>query len=69
MLKLIIYNNFPGMSENPVAHVRPHALNALDCFDLPVPDALTGITKYTKQSFWLNNEFIKSIIVSGDNHV
>lgn len=67
--KLIIYNNFPGMSENPVAHVRPHALNALDCFDLPVSDALTGITKYTKQSFWLNNEFIKSIIVSGDNHV
>jgi hypothetical protein len=67
--KLIIFNNFPGMSENPVAHVRPHALNALDCYDLPVADVLTGITKYTKQSFWLNNEFIKSIILSGDKHV
>ena len=67
--KLIIYNNFPGMSENPVIHVRPHALNALDCYDLPVADILTGITTYTKQSFWLNNEYIKSIIISGDNNV
>lgn len=67
--KLIIYNNFPGISENPVAHVRPHALNSLDCYELPVPDVHTGVTKYTKQSFWLNSEFIKKIVINGDNNV
>jgi len=64
--KLIIYNNFPGMKFNHVAHVRPHALNADDSYELPVPDALTGITKYTKHSFWLNNEYIKNEIIDGD---
>lgn len=65
--KLIVYNNFPGMSENHVAHVRPHAINSSDCYELPVADLLTGVTKYTKQSFWLNNEFIESIVVDDDN--
>lgn len=65
--KLIVYSNFPGMSENHVAHVRPHAINSSDCYELPVADLLTGVTKYTKQSFWLNNEFIESIVVDDDN--
>lgn len=65
--KLIVYNNFPGKSENHVAHVRPHAINSSDCYELPVADLLTGVTKYTKQSFWLNNEFIESIVVDDDN--
>ncbi len=65
--KLIVYNNFPGISENHVAHVRPHAINSSDCYELPVADLLTGVTKYTKQSFWLNNEFIESIVVDDDN--
>lgn len=65
--KLIVYNNFPGISENHVAHVRPHAINSSDCYELPVADLLTGETKYTKQSFWLNNEFIESIVVDDDN--
>lgn len=66
---MIVYNNFPGMSENHVAHVRPHAINSSDCYELPVADLLTGVTKYTKQSFWLNNEFIESIVVDGDNYI
>lgn len=65
--KLIVYNNFPGISENHVAHVRPHAINSSDCYELPVADLLTGVTKYTKQSFWLNNEFIESFVVDDDN--
>ena len=47
-------NNFPKASENPVCHVRPHALNANDVYELP--DGRT----YPKQCFWLNNSYILS---------
>ena len=40
--------NFPGMSENKVCHVRPHARDAKDTFPLPVADKLTGQKDYTK---------------------
>lgn len=46
------YNNFPKASENPVCHVRPHAKDANDTYDLP------DGRKYPKQSFWLNNTYI-----------
>jgi len=48
------YNNFPKATENRVSHVRPHALNAKDTYDLP------DGRKYPKQSFWLNNSYILS---------
>ena len=54
--------NFPGLGFNGVCHVRPHAKNAEDAYLLPKPDNLTGMVKYTKQCFWLNASFIKSII-------
>lgn len=54
--------NFPGQKDNKVAHVRPHALNTLDTFPLPVPDKLTNQLKYTKQSFWLNDKYIRDEI-------
>ena len=50
----IKYNNFPKASENAVCHVRPHAQNANDTFDLP------DGRKYPKQCFWLNNTYILS---------
>ena len=53
-----IYNHFPDKSDNPVAHVRPHAINRQDTYPLPVPDKKTGWTNFTKQSFWLNNYYI-----------
>lgn len=56
--------NFPGMSENPVCHVRPHAQNAADTYPLPVKDAFTGLTEYTKHCFWLNNKYIEEILLS-----
>jgi DNA mismatch repair protein MutH len=45
-------NNFPNASENPVCHVRPHAQNAQDTYELP------DGRMYPKQCFWLNNCYI-----------
>ncbi len=53
--------NFVGMSENKVCHVRPHGRNSKDTFKLPVADKLTGVTEYTKQCFWINNNYIIQI--------
>lgn len=46
------YNNLPNVSENPVCHVRPHALNSKDTYELP------DGRQYPKQCFWLNNSYI-----------
>ena len=48
------YNNFPKASENRVSHVRPHALNADDTYELP------DGRLYPKQCFWLNNSYVLS---------
>lgn len=45
-------NNLPKASENPVCHVRPHAQNAMDTYELP------DGRSYPKQCFWLNNTYI-----------
>lgn len=47
-------NNLPKSSENKVCHVRPHAINADDTYDLP------DGRKFPKQCFWLNNSYILS---------
>lgn len=47
-----INNNLPKKTENPVAHVRPHGIDASD--KLPLPDG----RMMTKQCFWLNNTYI-----------
>jgi DNA mismatch repair endonuclease MutH len=49
-------NNFPKASENRVSHVRPHAQNAQDTYELP------DGRQYPKQCFWLNNSYILSQI-------
>lgn len=48
------YNNFPKISENTVSHVRPHAQNVNDTYELP------DGRMYPKQCFWLNNNYILS---------
>ena len=53
---------FPGMSFNGVCHIRPHGRDAEDTYPLPVADQTTGLTEFTKQCFWLNNSFIRTII-------
>lgn len=47
-------NNFPKAAVNPVCHVRPHARNAQDTYELP------DGRQYPKQCFWLNNSYILS---------
>lgn len=54
--------NFPGMSDNGICHVRPHAKDSKDALPLPVIDKLTGLTKYTKHCFWINNKYIEEIL-------
>lgn len=48
----INHNNFPKATENRVSHVRPHAQNAKDTYELP------DGREYPKQCFWLNNSYI-----------
>lgn len=48
---------------NDIVHIRPHAKNNNDCYDLPVADKFTGESSYTKQSFWINNTYILSNII------
>lgn len=48
------YNNFPKAADNPICHVRPHARNARDTYELP--DGRV----FPKQCFWLNNTYILS---------
>ena len=46
-----------------MSHVRPHARNAADTYDLPVADKLTGLRhEYTKHCFWLNASYVKDEI-------
>ena len=47
-------NNLPKATENRVSHVRPHARNAQDTYELP------DGRKFPKQCFWLNNTYILS---------
>ena len=48
----INHNNFPKATENRVSHVRPHAQNSKDTYELP------DGREYPKQCFWLNNTYI-----------
>ena len=53
---------FPKKTENRICHVRPHARDANDTYELPVADKLTGLSEYTKHCFWLNANYIKNEI-------
>lgn len=54
--------NFPGMGDDEVCHVRPHAINVDDTYLLPTADVLTGLTSYTKHCFWINSKYLESVI-------
>ena len=54
--------NFPGIKDNPVCHVRPHAKDSKDTFKLPVKDKLTDAKEFTKHCFWLNNKYLEEIL-------
>lgn len=54
----VTHNNLPKQSESRVAHVRPKARDAKDTYPLPDGRAMT------KQCFWLNRDYVESIINS-----
>jgi DNA mismatch repair protein MutH len=58
----IRFTNFPNKKFNSISHVRPHAKNALDTYELPTKDRLTNQSEYTKHCFWLNNTYVKNEI-------
>jgi len=70
-----IVNNLPKKKDHPISHVRPHGRNREDTYPLPEGTHLTtkgegrGIwqddTCYTKQCFWLNNDYILRQIEAG----
>ena len=53
---------FPKKTENKISHVRPHARNKEDTYELHIADKLTGLTEYTKHCFWLNASYVKDEI-------
>lgn len=56
------YTNFVGSTFNGVCHVRPHDQKGIDKtqkgLELPVPDKVTGLTRYTKHCFWLDSDYV-----------
>jgi DNA mismatch repair protein MutH len=60
--KEIRFTNFPSKKFSSISHVRPHATNALDTYQLPKKDKLTNLNEYTKHCFWLNNSYVKNEI-------
>lgn len=49
------FDHFISMSDNPIAHIRPHARNSLDTVTY-------GGRKVKKVSFWLKDTYIQEII-------
>lgn len=50
------YEDLPKMSENHVAHVRPHGANAEDTIETPQG------TQEMKRCFWLNAKYIQEVL-------
>lgn len=64
--KEIRFTNFPSKKFSSISHVRPHASNALDTYELPKKDKITNQNEYTKHCFWLNNTYVKNEIYLKD---
>jgi DNA mismatch repair protein MutH len=60
--KEIRFTNFPSKKFSSLSHVRPHAKDSSDTFELPKKDKLTKQNEYTKHCFWLNNTYVKNEI-------
>ena len=54
--------NFPKKKDNRISHVRPHAQNSEDTYELPTTEKFTGENEYTKHCFWLNASYVKNEI-------
>jgi hypothetical protein len=61
--KIISENNLLKSSKTQIIQMRPHALNK-DDIDLKYFKYTNGITRITKQSFWINSKYINHILKS-----
>ena len=65
---LKVFNNLPGITDNGVFHIRPHANHAYYSINgevygngkLSDSDLLPNGDRMTKQAYWLNRDFIES---------
>lgn len=71
--KLVVENNLPGIGDNGIFHIRPHAQKSYYEFSdgtkigsgsVADSDLLPDGTRITKQAYWLNRSYIDSQIVS-----
>lgn len=60
--KKVRFTNFPNKKFSSISHVRPHARDSFDAYNLPKRDKLTKLSEYTKHCFWLNNTYVKNEI-------
>ncbi len=66
--KISIKNNLPGIADNGVFHIRPHATLSYHVIDgvgygegsIRDTDLLPDGNRITKQAYWLNRKFIES---------
>lgn len=69
-----VVNNLPKKKGNPIAHVRPHSSKAWYRFadgtvrghSPSCGDVLPDGREMTKQSFWLNNDYVYGIVSAED---
>ena len=71
--KIVIENNLPGIGDNGIFHIRPHAqMSYYEFMDgakigsgsVTDSDLLPDGTRMTKQAYWLNRSYIDKQIVS-----
>ena len=71
---IVIRNNLPKKDNNPIIHIRPHTQQTYYVFEdgeifgkgrLSDSDELPDGRRMTKQSFWLNNNYIVSQLDDG----
>ena len=71
--KTVVENNLPGIGDNGIFHIRPHAQKSYYEFSdgtkigsgsISDSDLLPDGTRMTKQAYWLNRSYIDSQIVS-----
>ena len=71
--KIVVENNLPGIGDNGIFHIRPHAQKSYYEFpdgtkvgsgSITDTDLLPDGTRMTKQAYWLNRSYIDAQIVS-----